>query len=154
MTGTYSAVTACASTWQPHLHLPRNGTSLPACLCAAPTALHCVSCSQKGLMCGISGQQVCCRSPNVCVGGTQCVNLGTGSSMLFAPGALATQQQLQAATPECSGDTILVKGRCCAPGSVCNGEAEQERLQQSISTVLGGVCCMCNSAAHFGRQIQ
>jgi hypothetical protein len=40
---------------------------------------------------------------------------------VFAPDQLATQQQLQAATPECQGDTILIKGRCCAPGSVCNG---------------------------------
>lgn len=57
----------------------------------------------------------------MCVGGSQCINLGSAANM-FAPEQLQTQQKLQSATPECVGDTILVNNVCCAPGSVCNGE--------------------------------
>jgi len=77
--------------------------------------------SPKGLMCGRSGQQQCCNAPNVCVGGSQCINLGPSTSM-FAPSQIATQQQLQSATPLCSGDTILIGDTCCPAGSVCQRE--------------------------------
>lgn len=89
-------------------------------ICAA-CAVCC--CSPQGLLCGRPGQQSCCTTPSVCIGGTQCVNLGSSTTTnIFAPGQIATQQQLQAATPECSGDTVLVGGVCCAPGSACNGK--------------------------------
>lgn len=94
-------------------------------LSAYPTMLLCPPRSPEALLCGRPGQQSCCESPSVCIGGTQCVNLGSGAaSSLFAPGQIATQQQLQAATPECTGDTVLVGGVCCAPGSACNGEPQ------------------------------
>jgi hypothetical protein len=62
---------------------------------------------------------VCCQAPKVCIGGAQCISIGSQAQAMFAPQQLQTQQQLQAVTPTCAGDTSFVNGVCCPSDSVC-----------------------------------
>jgi len=92
--------------------------------------------SPKPLLCGPPGQQTCCQAPNVCVGGAQCVNLGSNAQM-FVPQQVATQQRLQSDRPTCAGDTRLVGGVCCPSDSVCLSSC----CASTQMCFRGTVCC-------------
>lgn len=118
-------------------------------LCMLPLRL----CSPRPLLCGPPGQQTCCRSPQVCVGGSQCINLGSTASQFFVPNEVATQQRLQSDRPTCAGDTRWVGGVCCPSDSVCLSSC-CAATQQCFR---GTTCCaqsqMCGSSCCTTGQV-